>query len=286
ERKPTSTIIRLGVTQKAASLVANHLGTQSRQSPESLINALKPHVIEHQWEPFLETAFDAGASIRQSLKALKRFGMPPEQYWPNLSGISYDNTVLDQEPPPFCYAFMQDYQNVKYLRLDFLNVEQPEPDPVQQVNQSPLGPVPYQATQRPLKLDAKERGKLVLLQIKAALAAGFPAVFGFSYDPALENEKTGEIRFPSPEEAGQYLDPQKSLNHAVLAVGYDDERRAFLFQNSWGESWGTEGYGWLPYEYVLKGLATDWWTLLNEAWVETGNFGLDNRFGGRRQTPF
>ena len=34
-------------------------------------------------------------------------------------------------------------------------------------------------------------------------------------------------------------------------------------------------YGWLPYEYVLKGLAEDWWAILESGWVDTGNFKID-----------
>jgi len=48
---------------------------------------------------------------------------------------------------------------------------------------------------------------------------------------------------------------------------------AFLIRNSWGTGWGDKGYGWLPYEYVLKGLATDWWTFAKADWIDTGQFG-------------
>jgi hypothetical protein len=33
------------------------------------------------------------------------------------------------------------------------------------------------------------------------------------------------------------------------------------------------GYGFLPYQYVLTGLAEDWWTLIQQGWVDTGQFG-------------
>jgi len=71
----------------------------------------------------------------------------------------------------------------------------------------------------------------------------------------------------------------------VDAVGYDDNMAiinatcmgrttgAFLIRNSWGTGWGDKGYGWLPYEYVLKGLATDWWTFAKADWIDTGQFG-------------
>jgi C1A family cysteine protease len=50
--------------------------------------------------------------------------------------------------------------------------------------------------------------------------------------------------------------------------------RALLIRNSWGTGWGSGGYGWLPYDYVVTGLAVDWWSLLKNEWVDTGIFKL------------
>lgn len=36
--------------------------------------------------------------------------------------------------------------------------------------------------------------------------------------------------------------------HAMVIAGYDDERAAFLVQNSWGERWCQHGYAWVAYE--------------------------------------
>lgn len=36
-------------------------------------------------------------------------------------------------------------------------------------------------------------------------------------------------------------------NHAVAMVGWNDSYKAWLCKNSWGESWGDDGYFWLPY---------------------------------------
>jgi C1A family cysteine protease len=38
--------------------------------------------------------------------------------------------------------------------------------------------------------------------------------------------------------------------HAVLAVGYDDTRQAFIVKNSWGSGWGEAGYFMIAYSEV------------------------------------
>ncbi|WP_413560922.1 C1 family peptidase [Bdellovibrio sp. HCB209] len=40
--------------------------------------------------------------------------------------------------------------------------------------------------------------------------------------------------------------------HAILLVGYDDERRIFMFKNSWGPEWGNAGYGYVTFDHVDK----------------------------------
>lgn len=97
-----------------------------------------------------------------------------------------------------------------------------------------------------------------LLDVKKALAAGFPVVFGFTvYESAMfeESAKTGDIPMPGISE--------KVLGgHAVLAVGYNDETKKIEFRNSWGSSWGKQGYGTLPYEYIdNRNLSDDFWVI-------------------------
>lgn len=38
--------------------------------------------------------------------------------------------------------------------------------------------------------------------------------------------------------------------HAIAIIGYDDSRQAFRFINSWGTSWGVQGYGWIAYSFI------------------------------------
>lgn len=186
---------------------------------------------------------DTGAYMRSTMGALALFGAPPEEYWP----YTDDSYNFDLEPPTFCYAFAQNYQALKYFRLD---------------------PPTYSKDQ-------------LLKRIKTNIAAGIPAMFGFSVYSSSEYQAAsngGKFPFPS---TGDFV----VGGHAVVTAGYDDEmeilntdtgvttKGAFLIRNSWGESWGEMGYGWLPYDYVIQGLADDWWCLLKSEWVDTGNFG-------------
>jgi C1A family cysteine protease len=184
---------------------------------------------------------DTGAYLRTTMQALVLFGVPPEEYYPYL----VEN--FDQEPPAFTYSFAQNYQALQYVRLD------------------------------PLQTDTE----VLLDRIKTNLAAGLPSIFGFTvYSSIQDSASTGQIPYPCKGE-------QVMGGHAIMAVGYDDEleiknssckvktKGALLIRNSWGTSWGEGGYGWLPYEYVTKGLATDWWTLIKNEWVDTEQFGLE-----------
>ena len=42
-------------------------------------------------------------------------------------------------------------------------------------------------------------------------------------------------------------DVQNGVNHAGVLVGWDDERSAWIFRNSWGPQWGESGYMYIRY---------------------------------------
>ena len=179
---------------------------------------------------------DSGAFLRTTIGAMTLFGVPPEDYWP------YSEAEFDEEPPAFCYAFAQSYQAIKYYRLDPPGTEHTE----------------------------------LLSAIKSHLASQLPAMFGFTvYDSIAGAGEDGKIPFPAQGD-------RVAGGHAVMAIGYDDTIKianrdgeaqgAILIRNSWGDRWGEDGYGWLPYDYVLEGLASDWWVLIENEWVDTGEF--------------
>ncbi|KAJ7885985.1 peptidase C1A papain [Mycena leptocephala] len=82
--------------------------------------------------------------------------------------------------------------------------------------------------------------------LKACLNEGLPFVFGFNiYHPKYGKDfyYRGIVGAPPKGEA-------RHGGHAVLAVGYDDAKEAFLVRNSRGEQWGPEkGYFWMNYRW-------------------------------------
>jgi C1A family cysteine protease len=63
---------------------------------------------------FLGWSGDTGAFVRSAIKALRLFGVPPEDYYP------YHTELFDQEPAAFAYAFAGNYKAIQYHRLDRL----------------------------------------------------------------------------------------------------------------------------------------------------------------------
>jgi C1A family cysteine protease len=183
---------------------------------------------------------DSGAFLRSTMESMVLFGVPPEEYWP------YKIADFEVEPSAFLYAFADNYKTIQYYRLD------------------PSG------TPKNLLLD----------RIKLYLCSGLPSMFGFTvYSSISQAENTGKIPYPT-------LGEKVVGGHAVDAVGYDNSieitnsnmggsitKGALLIRNSWGTSWGgMGGYLWLPYDYVLSGLAVDWWSVLKNEWIDTEQF--------------
>ena len=147
----------------------------------------------------------------------------------------YQIARFDEEPPAFVYALGANYKAIKYYRLDRVG----------------------------------EKRQATLDRIRDYLAAGLPSMFGFPVYSSMTD--AADIPFPTQQD-------RHEGGHAIVACGYDDGRKigphtgALMIRNSWGTSWGAAGYGWLPYEYVLRGLADDFWSVQKLSWVEDDKF--------------
>lgn len=164
----------------------------------------------------------------------------------------YTNENFSKEPQWKANGYADDYAPIRYFRLD-----------------AGINTTPQQIVER----------------MKLYLAKGLVMDFGFTCYESIDYDHvdmTGEIPYPSENE-------NVVGGHAVLAVGYDDDKEithpmsqkttkgAFLFKNSWSQRWATAntiqaGYGWMPYEYFLQGQADDVWTIISQRIVDDGKF--------------
>ena len=95
-----------------------------------------------------------------------------------------------------------------------------------------------------------------LEDMRKALAYGQPVAFGMRiYSYFRDLGAGGEL--PMPQDGDVMVG-----GHAVVAVGYDDRRRALIVRNSFGVSWGAAGYFYLPYAYATEENVLDLWTAI------------------------
>ncbi|HUG68476.1 MAG TPA: C1 family peptidase [Pirellulaceae bacterium] len=206
---------------------------------------------------------DCGLDLRTTLKSLRRFGVVPYDLWykepERFDDIPQDASLLGS-------GYARDYQDSFYLRLDARDAipSKGHQGPAEFAESSEQTvPVPSGSLRHVL-------GSQTLRNVKSFLAAGFPVAFGFPVPRSL----SAESRIPYRPTFDSFHGGQ-----AVLAVGYDDRkdtspRGAILIRNSWGETWGDAGYGWLPYAYVEQQLAINFWTLLRRDWIDPNEFTL------------
>lgn len=50
----------------------------------------------------------------------------------------------------------------------------------------------------------------------------------------------------------------EELNHAINIIGWNDEKGAWIVRNSWGKSWGEQGFGYIKYGCNLIGYAANY----------------------------
>jgi len=76
-------------------------------------------------------------------------------------------------------------------------------------------------------------------EVKTQVASNFPVLIGMMVDQRF-SQLAGEQIYsgsPGPSRGG----------HALVVVGYSDSKNAFKVINSWGTTWGYNGFGWIDY---------------------------------------
>ena len=78
-------------------------------------------------------------------------------------------------------------------------------------------------------------------EMKKALCTYGPLAATVKVTPAFQAYDSGVFN----EKAK--VTSSKDVNHAIIIVGWDDSKNAYLVKNSWGTYWGEQGYVWVDY---------------------------------------
>ncbi len=183
-------------------------------------------------EPYGHT----GTDIRTTLKALARFGVPPEDYYPSEPGRFDSNpdscvAMLGRRFPPICY-----------FRLDRCQPSAKNP-----------------------------RGANTVETLRAFLAAGFPLLFGFSV-PSSALIEADQTDIPYRVAFDSVRGGQAAAAVGYDDRRLTSSRGALLIYSPLGTAWSRPGHYWLPYRYVEEQLAVDFWTMLHQDWLQSEEF--------------
>ncbi|MEJ8818119.1 C1 family peptidase [Lacibacter sp. H407] len=121
----------------------------------------------------------------------------------------------------------------------------------QDCERQPDNSLQQQATQFRMRgfnrLSLGDRNDAVDLRaIKENLAQGAPVVIGMMVGQSFMQPMMGQdVWIPASGDRSM----MGFGGHAMCVVGYDDKKYggAFLIMNSWGQEWGTNGFGWVRY---------------------------------------
>ena len=90
-----------------------------------------------------------------------------------------------------------------------------------------------------------------LLQIRKALALDYPVALAIAFSWRWFDNDNYILSGITKKEADAC-----DLGHGIVVVGYDDTKRMFKIRNSWGASWGDNGYFYITYD-CMKNIT--WW---------------------------
>jgi len=92
--------------------------------------------------------------------------------------------------------------------------------------------------------DKKDYNKFIT-DVKKVVASGIPVMTSIYTSPAFN-----QVTYDNPF----YVIDKKGKGHTVTIVGYNDEEKYFIFQNSWGKQYGRHGLFYVRYSDLPKTL--------------------------------
>lgn len=231
-----------------------------------LISQLFPNIAEEQaimlsraflyyMERYLEgdTGEDAGASMKDIGEALKKFGVCPESDMPYIVG-DYKTAPSDAAKKAalaYKIAGASIVKGITGIKTALATRSQPVL----------CGMDVYES----MESKAVAQTGVLPMPKKWEKMLGGHAVAIVGYLPALSMETARKI-FPIfiekiSKKKGNDLCSEKAVEEMTDSFGKKAASPYFIVRNSWGAGWGDKGYFYMPYQYVEKKLANEFWIL-------------------------
>ena len=226
--------------------------------PARVIGALPPSVDLRKVCPPVVDQGELGSCTANAIGAALQFNQMKQKvadvFQPSRLFIYYNERVIEHSVDEDAGAMIRD--GIKSVSKQGAPHETLWPYTISKFKTKPSAAAYRDGLKHPAIL--YQRLTQTLEQLKGCLAAGFPFVFGFTVYESFEGQavaKSGRVPMPKAKE-------QQLGGHAVLGVGYDDASKRFIVLNSWGTSWGMDGFFTIPYAYLTdSNLADDFWTI-------------------------
>ncbi len=177
---------------------------------------------------------NAGVHIKDGFKSLAKNGVCSAENWPyqTLPLPAEVGDLIRQGKEQALLQTLSASMEDNKEAIDNLLAQKPSEKAVEQANRfkSPN----YH------RLDTSQG----LTEVRHCLANGIPVVFGIMEPESFFiTPKSGMFQTPPADEF-------RLGGHALLAVGYDDEKSVLIARNSYGPDFGEKGYCYLSYDFV------------------------------------
>lgn len=110
-------------------------------------------------------------------------------------------------------------------------------------------------------LSKYKKNSNIINTIKQFLSLNIPVISAIYVSSDYYDSKTGIYEY-----SNKYKD--SLFKYPILIVGYNDNTKSFVFQNSWGKNWGDKGFGYISYKFFKRRKILDTWVITDSQYID------------------